>query len=203
MKRSFFNPEDGLWRTVMAVANVMILSVLWAICSLPIFTLGPATSALYVGVKNHVRPMEDGAIRTFFVSFKENFTKGAIMGTMEILFFLALCWATWIIYQMATFGNGLAEVLYYCALMIIFFIIGIISYSFPTLGRFEYGVIDCLKMSMTLGILHLPSTIILAAIVILSAYSVYLVWLMVVFVPALAALFSSFILERIYERHTD
>ena len=47
MFASIFNPENGLWRLVAKFADVLALSVLWLLCSVPLVTLGAATAALY------------------------------------------------------------------------------------------------------------------------------------------------------------
>ena len=46
MFRSFFNPENPFFRFTGRVLDIMVLSVLWLVCSLPIVTIGPASAAL-------------------------------------------------------------------------------------------------------------------------------------------------------------
>ena len=58
----FFRPDNSLWRTVSAVADMMGLSLLWLLCSLPVVTIGPATAALYAAVRGPVRRMENGQV---------------------------------------------------------------------------------------------------------------------------------------------
>ena len=42
-----FNPEHGIYRLTEKIADLLILSVFWLVCSIPLVTLGPATTALY------------------------------------------------------------------------------------------------------------------------------------------------------------
>jgi len=51
----------------------MVLNLLWCICSIPIFTIGASTTAVYYVTLKLVRDEEDGTFRSFFKSFKENF----------------------------------------------------------------------------------------------------------------------------------
>ena len=42
-----FNPENAFFRTADKLADLVMLSLMWALCSIPLVTLGPATAALY------------------------------------------------------------------------------------------------------------------------------------------------------------
>ena len=44
---AIFNPENSIWRVTGKLVDLMILSVFWLACSLPVVTLGPASAALY------------------------------------------------------------------------------------------------------------------------------------------------------------
>ena len=45
-----FRYQGGLWRVLNTLTDIMALSVLWLLCSLPVLTLGAATTALYDSV---------------------------------------------------------------------------------------------------------------------------------------------------------
>ena len=47
MAAGIFNPENDFWRLIEKLVDLFLLSVFWLVCSLPVFTLGPATAALY------------------------------------------------------------------------------------------------------------------------------------------------------------
>ena len=46
MAAGIFNPENDFWRLIEKLVDLFLLSVFWLVCSLPVFTLGPATAAL-------------------------------------------------------------------------------------------------------------------------------------------------------------
>ena len=43
-----FNPENAFFRTADKLADLVMLSLMWALCSIPLVTLGPATAALAI-----------------------------------------------------------------------------------------------------------------------------------------------------------
>ena len=47
MARNFFNPEGLVWKPLGQLGDLVMLSLLWGICSVPLVTIGPATAALY------------------------------------------------------------------------------------------------------------------------------------------------------------
>lgn len=52
---AIFNPENSIWRVTGKLVDLMILSVFWLACSLPVVTLGPASVALYHTVVQCIR----------------------------------------------------------------------------------------------------------------------------------------------------
>ena len=45
--RGIFDPENGFFRTLSRMVDVVGLSLLWVVLSLPLVTFGPACAALY------------------------------------------------------------------------------------------------------------------------------------------------------------
>ena len=70
--------------------DLMALSVLWVVFSLPIFTMGAASTALYSAAYHHVRKGEDYLWNSFFSAFKENFKRSTLtwLVALAILGFL-------------------------------------------------------------------------------------------------------------------
>ena len=79
MMNRIFDMDNPLWRFLGKLADLMILNVLFLLCSIPIFTIGASlTSVNYVCLK--IREQEEGYIvRNFFKSFKQNFVQSTII----------------------------------------------------------------------------------------------------------------------------
>ena len=73
-----------------AMFDLMAFSVLWVVFSLPIFTMGAASTALYSAAYHHVRKGEDYLWNSFFSAFKENFKRSTLtwLVALAILGFL-------------------------------------------------------------------------------------------------------------------
>ena len=77
MAGRIFNPENDFFRGLSKFTDLLVLSVFWVVCSIPVFTLGPATAALYHAVNKCVRGDDRYGWTLFFRTFKANFRVGA------------------------------------------------------------------------------------------------------------------------------
>ena len=75
MLKSFFDPNGAFARGMERVWSLIVLNVLWLVCSLPVVTLGASCAALYQ-VLGKVIEGEDGHVaRRFFRAWGENWKK--------------------------------------------------------------------------------------------------------------------------------
>ena len=79
MLSSLFNYDNPVWRFIGKFFDVMILNLLWVVCSIPIVTMGASTTAVYYVTMKLVRDEDGPTIRSFFKSFKENFKQATII----------------------------------------------------------------------------------------------------------------------------
>ena len=70
MFRSIFRPYGPVWNFCNTITDVLLLSLLWCACSLPLVTLGAATTALYDAAVHGIRYREPGPYRRFFRTFR-------------------------------------------------------------------------------------------------------------------------------------
>lgn len=100
MFSGFFNYDNPVWRFIGKFFDVLILNILWVICSIPVVTVGASTTAVYYVTLKLVRDEEGSTIKSFFKSFKENFKQstaiwlillvvGSVIG-VDLYFFIAV-----------------------------------------------------------------------------------------------------------------
>lgn len=201
MARRFFSPEDPLWRTVSAVADAMALSFLWFFCCLPVVTAGPATAALYRAALACLRPMEPGAVRTFFRAFRANLKTGIPAGLLLLAMGSGGAWCVYVLRQAAAAGSRLAYALVFSAAVVCLFLLGCMGYVLPTLGRFSHPLGRLLRLCAALAVAHLPVTLALGGLLAFSAAALRRFWVLLAFLPAVTALLSSFLLEPVFRSH--
>ena len=189
MAAGIFNPENDFWRLIEKLVDLFLLSVFWLVCSLPVFTLGPATAALYRTVARCIRGSERKSWSLFFRTFRENFKVGALTTLVVVAVGAVLFVLYTLLYQTASL-NRAGYILFMAYYVFLLLPLGLLCYLFPVLSQFEFGVGGLLSNCAKLAIAHLPST---------TALTVCLNFFLAIAVtPALLALLHSLLLERIF-----
>ncbi|MEG1240587.1 MAG: YesL family protein [Oscillospiraceae bacterium] len=199
MFQKFFDPNNWLFRPMVYVADVLGLSALWIVCSLPIFTVGAATTALYDSVVHCVRGQEPAPYGRFFRTFKQNFKKSTILTFLVMAVGLLLWESCHILLQVANAGNKTSATLYIAACLLLLLPVGMLCYLFPVLSRFENTLGGTLLNACKLAIAHLPATVLMALATVLSVWLTMQFWAPVLILPVLLTLFWSLFLEKSFK----
>ena len=70
---SIFNPNSKFMYYLGITGDLIILNVLFAICCLPVVTIGAAQAGLYTGLRNVMdRDSGNTPTKSFFKGFKNN-----------------------------------------------------------------------------------------------------------------------------------
>ena len=154
MAAGIFNPENDFWRLIEKLVDLFLLSVFWLVCSLPVFTLGPATAALYRTVARCIRGSERKSWSLFFRTFRENFKVGALTTLVVVAVGAVLFVLYTLLYQTASL-NRAGYILFMAYYVFLLLPLGLLCYLFPVLSQFEFGVGGLLSNCAKLAIAHL------------------------------------------------
>ena len=194
-----FDPMNGFWQGLARVCDIVGLSVCWAVCSLPVFTVGAATTALYDAVYHGVRRGEMGDYARFFRTFRASFRPATLL-TLPALALAALIFYMWYVaYVMAAGGDPTAMVWLYACRILLLVPLAVWLFAMFTLSRFTFGARDLLVTAAKLVLAHLPSAAVVALLAEeLAVFTYQKVFLPVLVTPGLAALLASLFMERIF-----
>lgn len=95
----FLSPNSILGRWLAFLLDALLISVAWAICSVPVITLGAATAALNKVAMNWMKDRSGCTLGDFFRAFQENLKSGTgvwIILLVPLVFILFNAYATWI-----------------------------------------------------------------------------------------------------------
>ncbi len=198
----FFNPEKGIWAWLSTLVDVCGLSILWVFLCLPVFTIGPATAALYHTVVKCVRRRESGAFGVYFRSFRSNFETGLWAGIIAIPAAALLFGGHFVVRWYGTRLGGAAYVLYVAYYFALVLPAGMLCWLFPLLGRFDCRVKELFRTAFQLTLAHLPSTVVVVLLTGQTALFCIEQWWPVLFMPAVAVLLISLFFERIFQRYS-
>ena len=80
-----FGIDSKFYEVVSKIADLVVVNLLFVLCSLPIITIGASTTALYGVTKKMAENREGYIFRNYFRLFKENFKQSTIMWIILLL----------------------------------------------------------------------------------------------------------------------
>lgn len=195
---ALFDQDRAFWRFMNKFADLVILNVIFVLCCIPIVTIGPAYTALYYTVMKTVRKERGYLVRNFFHSFKQNLLQGITIW----MIFLVLGTATgYLLYSVWTTSaaGGAPQLIFWMAAVIAFFLLCMLLYIFPVLSRFEFGLGHMFAFSYLIAVRYFVYSILLLVLAAAFAAIGYLcIPAAILFLPALYAFISSFLIEKIF-----
>lgn len=204
MFHSLFNPENTFFRFTGRVLDIVVLSTLWLVCSLPIITIGPATAALYYSCVKCLRRKQPEAYRSFFSAFRENLKTGIGATAVFLLLWELLAVGYLLLMMVGAPGDTVWSVVRLAYLLLLLTPLAVMSCAFPLLSRFTCNVRELLSGSLRMTFRHLPSLLAVAALHAALIYVTCVGWYfcMMLLTPALGALLASFLLEPVFRKYT-
>lgn len=200
MFRSIFRPEGLVWTILNNVTDVLLLSLLFCACSLPILTVGAAATALYDAAVHGIRCKEAGLYRRFFRTFRREFLPGLgvtlVWGALLVFgsYVLALLHDAALPDSQATMISGA-----YKAVLLI--PLAAACWSAAILSRFSQGFLHLTKTAVQFLAVHLPVSAAIAVTVRLCVWFCTQYPLALSFVPALCALAVSVFAEPVFAKY--
>ena len=197
-----FKLESPFMNFLNKVADVMILSVVFMLACVPVFTVGAAfTAAYYMGFKM-VKNEESYIIKGFFKAFKENFKQATAIWLL-VLLLAAVMVADYriILYS----GIAFASWMRIATLTVTVIVLLGIVFVFPMQARFENTVKNTIKNAFLMALSHLPSAFLL---IIIYAVPYLILYFVPQLLPAVFLLgfgcifyFKSFVLLRVFKKY--
>lgn len=186
------------------LTDLVLLNVLWLICSIPVITIGASATAMYYVSITSIRSGDGYVVRRFFKSFRESFRLitpvWLLMLVCGILFIGDLIFWNRV-------GGTIGKVMIVVSAVIIAFLSVIGLWVFPVFAKFEGNRRSLLKNAAAFAIGYLPYTAVIIAITAVVAYanlvSVVANSIMLFIGFALLSYVQSFFFYRVFMNHID
>lgn len=204
MLESLFNPENALMCFINKIIDLVVLSILWTLCSAPLVTMGAASAALYYALTKSVRCQRGHAAKEFWRAFKSNLKRG-------ILF--ELVWAALAFMMLVTdvplvttfLDTGKVQNVFLLILFVVkaVLLIGAACWYYPIISRFEQGVWKTAEAAVFTMLRHALRSIL---VILLTVFAVSLLVaepLLLAIVPGVSAWLLSFLQEPVFRALYD
>lgn len=198
----FFSYDSKFSQIMLKLCRGCYLNMLWIICSLPIFTIGAATAALYSVTLKIARDEDPPILTTFVKALRENFKQATVLWLILLGFGLLLGADGYILYHLYRSTHGPVAVISTLGLALIIaaaiaFVI-VLIYVFPLTASVRNTNFAMLKNSLLIGIHYLFCTILVFAIHFAMFFAVVAFFTpLIILGEGVCALISSYLLSNV------
>ena len=197
-----FSYDSKFSQIMLKLCYGCYLNLLWMVCSLPVFTAGAATAALYGVTLRLAREEEPPLTSRFFKAFREDFRQATILWLILLGVGALLGADGYILYHLYKGTTGVVSVI--CTLGLALIIVAAIAYVivliyvFPLVASVKNTNWAMLKNALLIGIHYLFCTILVFAIHFAMFFAVVAIYTpLIIFGEGLCALLSSYLLGKV------
>ena len=156
---------DGFLAKIMTKTMYVVgLNLLFLLCSIPIFTIGAASTAMWTVLLRYLQDDEPNIIKSFFGAFRENFQKSTLIWLVMLAVLSTLGMNYYLLYHSQIPSADLIRAVLNLVLVML---AALWVYLFPSMAYFENSLKGYLIYSVGIAVAKLPYTIALLAIQIL------------------------------------
>lgn len=156
---SFLSPDSRFMQAVSRFADMVVLNLLFLLTSLPVFTVGAASAAMYTVTFRMLRGREAPVVKSYFRAFRDNFRQGT--GLWLLFLFAAI--PALVYFDRFYTADGAAHYLFLPFLSVFLLAVFLASWAFPWISQFRNSAPEVLSNALLLCIQNLPRTAALAA----------------------------------------
>lgn len=188
---------------IQKVISVIVLSVLWAVCCIPVFTIGASSKALYRGAEWTIAHDLGYPARTFFKEFRKHFGR-SVASWIPFLVISVILLTNLYVCNHLTMPRNVA-----LTVMIILGIVLLVVFVWCTYLYAYQSVFDgdnirtAIRNSYFMMVTHFVRSIMIFVLFALAFLAASQFIFAVVFLPAVISLFHTLILEKVFEEYAD
>ena len=200
IKKRLLNGDLLIWRLLGVFMDLVFVSLLWLVCSLPLITIGAAAAAAYDTVVHSIKRKEPGLAARFFATFKAELLRGALC---TVVWALALALLMLLLVYVISLGDSPMSFIFLVnAIVLGVVVLGSLVWVFPMLGRFRMSAGRTMTTALRLVFARLPATLAMALALVFTA-AVCFLWLFpLIVMPGLMWYFQAGFIEPAFSQYS-
>ncbi|MDR3240189.1 MAG: YesL family protein [Clostridiales bacterium] len=193
----FFGMDGPFDKIGGLIADILLLSLCWILFSLPLFTAGASTTALYYVMTRRISDREGYIFRDFWSSFKSNFKQSTLIWLLLILAGGIILVNIRNIDLTGRLKIFLLPVQICCLIEICL----ISLYIFPINARFDIKLFESVKSSFVLANRHIVTSIVCMAAALAAGFAVSLYFPFILAAMGVYAYVTSSLLMQVFKKY--
>lgn len=197
---NFFSCENIIYRILSKFSELLFLGILWFVFSIPIFTLGASTTALYYSINKVVLKKRGKIWESFWYSFKTSFKQSTIAWLLIFVIYL-LTFINFYILRMLTSNSENTYFDYIILVIILLIVTTWANYIFFYIARFGNTLLLIFKNAFIIAFSNLIRSVLLTLLLLVTLIICYLYFpLVFVILPAYVCLANK-IFECVFSKY--
>lgn len=198
----FFSYDSKFSQIMLKICAACCLNAIWFVCSLPLFTVGASTAALFRVTLKLVRDENPRIVTDFIKAFRDNFKQATVLWLIMVALGILFGTDGYILYHLYQSYTGPIGVICTLGLALII-VVGIVyvivlMYLFPLTASVKNTNFNMLKNSLLIGIHYLFCTILMFAIYFAMFFAVVAIFTpLIIFGFGVCALLCSYLLSNV------
>lgn len=193
-----FDQNTPFWKAMGRVFDAFALNVMWLLFCIPLFTIGPSTTAFYYAMLGMLRGDGGYISHDFMKSFKQNFKQGIILGIPLTLLGAFLALDMYLCYHA---GRGIFSFFLFFFLVIFLLWFAVSMYTCVILAKFEKSSKEILIWAFTSCIKNLPKTLYMMFAVVFGMWIIHILPGLILIIPGLVVENHCAIFAKIFEEY--
>lgn len=200
MSGGFFDLDNKFNRALTKIVDCVILSILWIVSSIPVFTIGASTTALYYAVHKVILHNRGYVWRDYWAAFRSNFKKSTIAWFIMLVIAGLFVVDINIMRQFSELGETIGS-LY--TVFYVFLAVEVVwaNYMFSYIARFEDSLKRIFRNTIAIMLMNLIWSLLVLIIFAVACYVVYIFPPSIIIIPTAYMICLNDTVERIYVKY--
>ena len=194
-----FETGSGFYYYTGKIFDLLVLSVLWLLGSIPVITAGTALCGLYAAAERNIVQDNGKVSEQFWNSYKKNLKSGIFLGMLFAASLFLLLLNLGIVWNKMDGLVRLFFVLLYLFCLVFCIMVG--QYAFPAMSRFDMPVGWIIKLAVYLTVKHLPLSVLLAVLTGIGYVLALSMPVLLLVLPGVIAYLSALFVAPILDQH--
>lgn len=174
-----FSYDNPIWKRMGRVADFFLLTVLWAVFSLPVLTVGASTAALYDVALRMAENREGYLFSSFVKAFKANLKQALAIEGILLAAGMLIGANLFFLFREKT---QMAGMLFWMFLVLAALLLVMAMLIFPLEARLDTGVRNLFLMTFMVGIRHFSWVLLMLVMELcIIAVGVFVFWPLLLF----------------------
>lgn len=195
---NIFSLNSPFARGMNKLVMMLYVGFLWFLCSIPVFTMGASTAAMYEVLLKAEKNQESYVTSSFFKALKGNLKQG--IAVWLPLLAAGFLFAGNLFYYSVLGGRAyLVQTILFSVLLI--GVVALISYVFPVMARFENTAAGHIRMAFVLALRNPGWTAVILVTDLVTAFLIwFFLWFPALFIMGIIGYVQAVIFNHIFDR---